>query len=191
MHIGGFKEFFKIGGVDSPVIKDKYNYPYIPGSTLKGKIRSLLEQKYKLNHIAQWNSNDINEKRIAFVFGPSDSKERETPIVVVFRDAPLSEEFKGDPEKLYEIKGENTIDRETSRANPRFIERVVPGVSFDFEIEIHEYLFDENGKYRKKDFEISLDEVKELIKEGLNLLENDYLGGSGTRGYGKVKIKFE
>lgn len=42
--IGGTQEKFEIGGIDNPVIKDPLtDLPYIPGSSLKGKLRHLLE----------------------------------------------------------------------------------------------------------------------------------------------------
>ena len=44
LRIGGTEEGMSIGGAENPVIRDYYGKPYIPGSSLKGKMRSLLEQ---------------------------------------------------------------------------------------------------------------------------------------------------
>ncbi|MFN4227892.1 MAG: type III-A CRISPR-associated RAMP protein Csm3, partial [Candidatus Ratteibacteria bacterium] len=51
LRIGGTTTGLKIGGLDQPVIKDPLGRPYIPGSSLKGKLRSLIEKKenVKLN----------------------------------------------------------------------------------------------------------------------------------------------
>lgn len=188
LHIGGNKDIFKIGGVDCPVIKDKDEWPYIPGSSLKGKLRSLLERKYGIKDIAKYNGENENETKIAVLFGPHNSKDRETPIIAVFRDAFLVEEDKKscminnrrpDIEKLYEYKTENTIDRiKGTAANPRTIERVVPNLRFLVEIVFHKY---DNDKYDSRS-------MLELLKEAFELLSNDYLGGSGTRGYGRVDV---
>src|SRR5512147_368166 len=44
LHIGAGKGALEIGGADNPVVKDAFGMPYIPGSSLRGKLRSLLEQ---------------------------------------------------------------------------------------------------------------------------------------------------
>ncbi|MEM4396937.1 MAG: type III-A CRISPR-associated RAMP protein Csm3 [Candidatus Woesearchaeota archaeon] len=184
LHIGGSKDIFKIGGLDSPVIKDKDGYPYIPGSSIKGKMRSLLEKKYGLKDLAKEDSQNKDERLIAFVFG-SAGNTRKSPVIVVFRDAFLKNKNKVNKEKLFEIKAENKIDRISGKAeSPRFIERVVPDTEFEFEIEIHDFLFN------KYSFEFTKDDVVKLLEEGIDLLQKDYLGGSGTRGYGKVKIEY-
>ncbi len=177
LHIGGIKETVKIGGLDNPVIKirnDKHYLPYIPGSSIKGRLRSLLEEKYMEN-------NELIKK----VFGsqPGDNKETMRG-AVIFRDAYLeNKESYFDEngnlikEKLFEIKPENKIDRKSGKAeHPRFIERVVPGTKFRLELVI----------VYKNDQELK--DMKKLLKEGFELLQDSYLGGSGTRGYGKVDV---
>jgi CRISPR-associated protein Csm3 len=177
LHIGGIKETVKIGGLDNPVIKirdGKHYLPYIPGSSIKGRLRSLLEEKYG-------DKDDLIKK----VFGsqPGDNKEIGRGSVI-FRDAYLeNKESYFDEngnlikEKLFEIKPENKIDRKSGKAeHPRFIERVVPGTKFRLEIVI----MYENDQELKR--------MKELLKEGFELLQDSYLGGSGTRGYGKVDV---
>ena len=170
LHIGGIKETVKIGGQDAPVIKIKIGeneIPYIPGSSLKGKIRSLLESK------------GINNGIIEKIFGSENSRGK-----VIFRDAHLSgidsylDGGKIVKEKIFETKPENKIDRTTGKAeHPRFIERVVPGTKFDVEVVVT--FSDENEKR----------EILEALKTGFELLQENYLGGSGTRGYGKVDVK--
>ncbi len=187
LRIGAGKDTSKIGGIDLSVVKDKEGFPYIPGSSIKGKLRSLLEQKYGITHVAKWSSSDENEKKIAFVFG-SEGKDRETPIVAIFRDVKLKN--KGDYlvdgeidyDSLYEVKKETAIDRITGTAKKgslRTLERVRPGAIFEVEIVVKDIKYDKG---------FSKDTALELLKEGFELLANDYLGGSGTRGYGKVDV---
>ncbi len=46
LHIGGTADSIDKGGIDNPVIKNPVtNEPYIPGSSLRGRIRALLEKK--------------------------------------------------------------------------------------------------------------------------------------------------
>lgn len=181
LHIGGAKNTMDIGGLDSPVIKTPTGVPYIPGSSLKGKIRSLLALKE--------GSLDFKDESTVMhkMFGYVGDKEQDAKLArVIFRDAYLdNEEF----DKMFsdavletpytEAKYENTIDRTTGKAGgagPRQIERVPVGAQFNFEIIINQFEGD--------DFE----EMVNKLKEGIELLENNYLGGSGTRGYGKVKF---
>ena len=182
MHIGGTKETLKIGGTDNPVIRDAFGRILIPGSSLKGKIRALLERKdgkYKEDGRGNYLPHDCGECEICKIFGPHDSKNIKEPVRVIVRDAYLQpEENKKDYDYL-EIKVENTIDRlkrTTIKGGIRNMERVVAGSKFKFEVV----------------FNIYKESDKELIKkfiEGMKLLEDDYLGGSGSRGYGKIKFR--
>lgn len=177
LHVGGNKENVEIGGIDNPVIRTaiKDNQPYIPGSSLKGKIRSLLEQIAGSAEVGR--NSEINE-----VFGfAKDNK----PSKVIFRDAYLnitSAKLLEDSDNLdmpyTEGKWENVIHRVKGTAeHPRQTERIPAGVSFDVEMVINVWDNEEDGKK-------SLD----LLKKGIAALENDYLGGSGSRGYGQVKF---
>jgi len=182
LHIGGTAETLKIGGSDNPVIRDKNGKVFIPGSSLKGKIRSLLEVKDD-----KYITTNKNEARpcncgktdchICMLFGPHKSDNIKEPPRAILRDAYLKLD---DGKTIYdylETKPENVIDRVKGTAqHPRFIERVVAGTEFEYEVI----------------FNIYKDGDKELIKkfiEGMKLLEDDYLGGSGSRGYGKIKFK--
>ncbi len=177
LHVGGSKENVEIGGIDNPVIRTsvKDNQPYIPGSSLKGKIRSLLEQIAGATEVGK--NSEING-----IFGfAKDNK----PSKLIFRDSFLnlkSEAMLKESDNLdmpyTEGKWENTIDRIKGVAsNPRQTERIPAGVSFAVEIIINVWDNDEDGK-----------KSLELLKNGIAALENDYLGGSGSRGYGQVKF---
>jgi CRISPR-associated protein Csm3 len=186
MHVGGSKDKMEIGGVDSPVIRNPQNrYPYIPGSSLKGKMRSLLE--YALGVVDENGDVSKNEK-IVRIFGIGANEEPSGPTRLIVRDATPDEKTietwkKIDSELLYtEYKPENTIDRLTSAANPRFIERVVAGSLFNFEMVFGIYQMNE------KDTTDRINEDLSNLKTALNLLEHSAIGGSGSRGSGKVKF---
>lgn len=181
LHIGGSSAFSAIGAVDSPVIKDPLtNLPMIPGSSLKGKMRSLLASANNEN-VAQNPNKD--QPRITRLFGATTGGgETGNHIIrgrLLFRDAFLTnkDELSELGVRTYtETKFENTIDRITAVANPRQIERAIRGSEFSFEL-IYEL---NNIEEVEEDFE--------TVLAGLRLLELDYLGGSGSRGYGKVEI---
>ncbi len=172
LHIGTGGEFSAIGAVDSPVIRDKItNLPMIPGSTLKGKMRSLLARRF---NTVMTNTPDDDAPEIVALFGGMKKQSR-----LIFSDMYLTnyDEIKksglNDPT---EIKYENTIKRLTSIANPRQIERVIRQSKFGVEII---YTADDDA-----DIESDI----KLLAEGMKLLQYDYIGGHGSRGYGKVKF---
>lgn len=174
LHIGAGNNDIHIGGIDSEVIKDANGNPYIPGSSLKGKIRSLLEQS---QNVIQRESSP-QALLIKKMFGALDQN---SITRLLFRDAPLSEDSKKELNEksllATEEKSENSINRQTGKAeNPRNIERVIPGLNFDIEIVVR--VFDEDDP----------EELKAQLVKGFALLEKDALGGSGSRGYGKVKF---
>lgn len=189
LHIGGGDDTMKIGGIDNGVIKDvNTDKPYIPGSSLKGKMRSLLEWHIGVVGIGDgmpFNSklmdnaifNDADKKRDAQtllkLFGDKEGAFGMTRINV--GDCALSKI--SDNMVLSEAKYENVINRQKGTAeHPRQTERVPAGVKFEFDIRIK--VLDED------------DEVKlvDMVKQGFELIESDYLGGSGSRGYGRVKF---
>jgi len=176
LHIGGSDAFAAIGAVDSPVIKDPLtNLPIIPGSSIKGKMRHLLAKAYNEEKAANPNQDSDRIKRL---FGDSKTDEYKLG-ALLFRDAFLTnaEELDKKGAKLYtETKFENTIDRITAEANPRQIERAIRGSEFSFDLV---YEVNENSNVK---------EDIETIISGLTLLEWDYLGGSGSRGYGSVSF---
>ena len=208
LHIGGSDDTMQIGGIDSAVIKreifanadgtinydgtgKKITEPYIPGSSLKGKVRSLLEhsfgliaeQKIKLrdkagkpidSNFAKSLDENLQKKAnlIIILFGESagSGDKSNTKITrAIFRDTFLTKEsrklYLEDKIKLSEEKAENTINRVSVMANPRFMERVPAGVEFDFEVVLRDFQEDKNLPLSK------------TIELGLLLLQNDALGG--------------
>ncbi len=208
LHIGSGNTEMQIGGVDNLVIKHPHtNEPYIPGSSLKGKIRSLLEYYYGIPAYAYevdnnsggltthklLNNNNIPDdiknsaKKLLKLFGLSGSAEEILieigPSRVAFADCFLSEDYlkKIREENLpfTEVKAENRINRITGTAeHPRFTERVPAGAKFDFQITL-KILSNED------------EELFDIILTGMKLLELDYLGGSGSRGYGRIRFEIE
>lgn len=176
LHIGGNENNVEIGGIDKPVIKiaTRKNQPYIPGSSLKGKLRCLLEQ---IEGSAKVGGND----EINNLFGYSGDNK---PSKLIVRDAMLNSESEDQLRKCNnldmpytESKSENVIDRVKGTAeHPRQIERVPAGVSFDVEFVIN--VWDNDNE----------EDLLNLLRKGINALENDYLGGNGSRGYGQIKF---
>ena len=187
LHIGAGSDVIEIGGMDNPIIKNpKTDMPYIPGSSIKGKMRSLME--WKLGKVADYEGKPCNcgKCEVCRVFGSSagsDSKIGPTRLIV--RDAALSQKsydnFINNSIPIIEEKHENTINRITAEANPRPIERVVPGAEFDFEISYRIIDTGDNGEEDEKNF-------TDVVLTSLSLLELDFLGGGGSRGNGKIKF---
>lgn len=178
LHIGGSSDNVEIGGIDNPVIKLQYNerngQPYIPGSSLRGKIRCLLEQAYGATKVG--DDSTINK-----LFGFSNKNIASKLIV---RDAYLTEKSAIDMKNCdgldlpyTEVKFENSIDRIKGTAdNPRQTERVPAGAIFSAVFIINVWDTD-NEK-----------ELLQILANGIQLLEQDYLGGSGSRGYGQIQF---
>ena len=178
LHIGDSSDFAPIGAVDSPFIRDPLTKaPIIPGSSLKGKMRTLLARVR--DGMAALPSPEEDEAVVARLFGIS-SKTETKPARLQFRDAFVKAEsrnkFKNLDTDTYlgEIKAENTINRGTGVANPRMIERVPAGMEFDFQLVYN--IEDEN----------QMKEDMEVLCRGFRLLQLDYLGGHGSRGYGRI-----
>ena len=173
MHIGGNSAFAAIGAVDSSVIKDvRTNLPMIPGSSLKGKMRSLLAKEYN-EKIVMPDDDDIRLTRLFGSAKKGNVKPSRIQVsdMVMVNDQELRE--KG-LQSMTEVKFENSINRATAVANPRQIERVVRGSIFELDV-----------IYEVENIEELLEDM-ETIGEGMKLLQYDYLGGSGSRGYGKI-----
>ena len=176
MHIGGGNEFSAIGAIDSPVIKDPLSMrPIIPGSSLKGKIRTLLARSMNSNPNAKHSDDDI---KITRLFGSQEEISR-----LIFRDLKLSnaDELIGmGAVSPTEVKFENTINRISGEAMPRQIERSISGSIYPLEIVYQVSVND-------SDYNELLEDISTLCN-GMRLLQYDYLGGHGTRGYGKIKF---
>ncbi|MGL4484411.1 MAG: type III-A CRISPR-associated RAMP protein Csm3 [Anaerovoracaceae bacterium] len=182
MHIGGTEAFAAIGAIDSPVIKDKLSdLPMIPGSSIKGKMRSLLSKQY--NDGKPVKSHGEDGEKIIRLFGKAngkgDEKGRESRLI--FSDTIISnkdEILEAGADSPTEAKMENTINRLSAVANPRQIERVIRGAKFPISIIYNVYNIEED----------ELVEDFKSIVEGLKLLTYDYLGGHGSRGYGRIEF---
>jgi CRISPR-associated protein Csm3 len=203
LHIGAGKGSLEIGGADNPVVKDAFGIPYIPGSSLRGRLRSLLEQALGLAvpseliylskrkgqevriHQSDRPDDDIcvlfgrNSGRFEKVVGDAIEGATATPARLTVYDAPLVVDSitpqmrENLDDELTEVKSENAVDRITSQANPRTLERVPSGARFRFRMVL----------------DVLCEEDKPLVArvaEGLRLLEDDALGGSGSRGSGRV-----
>jgi CRISPR-associated protein Csm3 len=200
LHIGGSDTGIEIGGVDKAVIRDKLtNRPYIPGSSLKGKLRSLIEKYEGLpqnRNIGGANihsckeAHDYADCAVCHVFGVAGEMDFATPTRLVVRDVHLRDDSakrlvdSARTDLPYtEVKTEVAIDRVTSRANPRQMERVPAGSIFGPAELIY-------SVYGGDDCDPAQDvRFLRAIFEGLQLLEEDYLGGLGSRGSGKVTFE--
>jgi CRISPR-associated protein Csm3 len=182
LHIGGSSDNVEIGGIDNPVIKlaTRGNEPYIPGSSLKGKMRCLLEQTAGAPKVGM-------DQKVNNLFGITESRTLNTdnkPSKLIVRDAILSKESKeallacDNLDMPYtENKWENVIDRTKGVAeHPRQSERVPAGAVFNAEFVLN--IWDDDNEQ----------ELMALFEKVIRLLENDYLGGSGSRGYGQIKF---
>ena len=178
MHIGGDDSFSAIGAIDSPVVRDPLTWlPIIPGSTLKGKMRSLLARDKGTVPAAGTKGFEGDCFELLRLFGSSSKESDAAGTGMQMSRLQFSDCFLKNKEELpqiFENKFENTIDRLPSIANPRQIERVVRGAQFGMEI-----------IYNVEDAE-QIEEDFANIRAGLSLIENDYLGGGGSRGNGRV-----
>ena len=188
LHIGGASSFAAIGAVDSPVVRNsRDNQPMIPGSSLKGKMRSLLarQRNQKIS-----GNMDEDEEGILRLFGSAKNGNVHVGRLI-FSDLFLAEQDSLD--SPVEVKFENSINRLTAVANPRQLERVIPGTQFNLKLlyELKDTTDREKEKhseyYQGTEEEWILKDFQSLI-DGMKLLELDYLGGSGTRGYGQVRF---
>ena len=205
LHIGGASAGLDIGGIDNPIIRHPITrQPYIPGSSLRGKMRSWLDRYYG-KELNKYISREPHEVRIhectskeayascevcqLFGITPGDKEKRDIdnlmPTRLIVRDVhlmPGDAKTRGSSEWLKaaktdlpytEVKWEAAIDRITSAAVPRQNERVPAGAIFKpFELIV--------SLYDDKDFDFL-----PAVGKALQLLEDDYLGGYGSRGSGK------
>ena len=176
MHIGGSSAFAAIGAVDSPIVKDvRTKLPMIPGSSFKGKMRSLLAKEYNEN-LARIPDEDAACLTRLFGCAKKDHVKRSRVLIsdmIMVNDQELRNQGL---QSITEIKFENTINRVTAVAMPRQIERAVRGSVFNLDM-IYEAVEEDE-----------ILEDMEILANGLKLLQYDYLSGNGSRGYGKIRI---
>lgn len=191
MHIGGAKESVKIGGIDNPVIRNPItNMPYIPGSSLKGRFRMALELKYsdvsieyadeqksKVKGVGPSETTN-HESQVVKLFGNAKPQSDREPTRLIFRDSNLAsgyEDYVQGEEKI-ELK----MDRESFKGykgQNRTQERIAAGAKFDFELMMRVFEGDDEQKFKAR------------VEEAMKIVESEFLGGSGTRGYGQVKFE--
>ncbi|MDW8060805.1 MAG: type III-A CRISPR-associated RAMP protein Csm3 [Thermomicrobium sp.] len=198
LRIGGASGSLAIGALDNPLVRDPLtNRPYVPGSSLKGKLRSLSERieglptNWRINnvylHICQGDRQSGHNPGyetcpVCPVFGVPGDQYPAAPTRLVVRDAFLTEESVRMLEALRldlpysEIKWEAAIDRVTAAAVPRQVERVPAGTAFACELVYTVYDPADVGRFR-------------TVVRALRLLEDDYLGSYGSRGSGKVRFE--
>ncbi len=205
LHVGAGKGSLEIGGSDNPVVKDAFGRPYVPGSSLRGKIRSLLEQSSgmavpgELVYLSRRKGQEVRihqsdrpDDEICLLFGRNPGRmervqgetletSQATPARLAVYDAPLDAESitpqmrENLDDELTEVKSENAIDRITSQANPRTLERVPAGSRFRFRM-VLDILCEEDRELARR------------VVEGMRLLEDDALGGGGSRGNGRMSF---
>ncbi|MEO0128389.1 MAG: type III-A CRISPR-associated RAMP protein Csm3 [candidate division WOR-3 bacterium] len=209
LHIGGMVEGYEIGGMDNPIIKNPVDgYPYIPGSSLKGKMRSLLEWSKGLIQVKEEENNETSESTkkkkeigevhscgkpdciVCRIFGAAAEEERKIgPTRLMIRDAHPTEATKKMLDRLQAEKGlpkaewktENVLNRITAKAIPRTIERVPKDSQFELEMVYSIYQVGNENNL------IDLVNIQYLF-EAMHLLEDSSLGGYGSRGSGKIQF---
>lgn len=205
LHVGAGKGSLEIGGSDNPVIKDAFGRPYVPGSSLRGKLRSLIEHAHGLTSPADLvylskrkgqevriHQSDKPDDEVCILFGRNPGRMERvsgdpvessaaTPARLAVYDAPLDADSitpqmrENLDDELTEVKSENAIDRITSQANPRTLERVPAGARFIVRM-VLDVLCEEDAPLVAR------------VLEGMRLLEDDALGGGGSRGSGRVRF---
>lgn len=181
LHVGGSDTSLGIGGVDKTIVRNPVdNLPYIPGSSIKGKMRSLLEMHFGYTDDGKPTTDPNNE--VGKLFGTTNGNQGGTRSRLIVRDAFLNLEktprFENADLYYAESKTENAIDRIAVISNPRTIERVPAGAVFNINFILNIYEGDNE------------EVLKATLKTGLRLLEEDYLGGNGSRGYGQVRVEW-
>ncbi len=191
LHIGSGDSSAEIGGGEASILKCPANgEPYIPGSSLKGKMRALAE--WKLGRVGPNNGRPCacGDCAVCRVFGAeltdagsAEKARKRGPTRLIVRDAYVNAEsranFQASFSPMIEAKAENTINRVSAEANSRVTERVVPGLEFDFELLYRVFDLGDGGR---TDEEAWLN----VVLSSLALLQADALGGGGSRGNGKI-----
>lgn len=186
LHIGGTNAALNIGGPDNFVVRNPLNnIPYIPGSSLKGKMRALVELANKETD-DEGNPTSNPDHKAAKLFGTASNVQGGHPSRLIVRDAEL---WVDDPEvkdlfentdlPYTESKTEVSINRINAKSTPRTFERVPAGVRFKLNMVLN--VFEDEDEQK----------LKNTLKQAIKLLEDDYLGGQGSRGYGQVEIQLD
>jgi CRISPR-associated protein Csm3 len=211
LHIGGAAAGLDIGGIDNPIIRHPVTRePYIPGSSLRGKMRALLDRHFgkEANHYIRQqepvvrvhvceDEREYVQCPVCQIFGvtPGERERRGwsnlKPARLIVRDVHLARDHEA-TERLRraktdlpftEVKWEAAIDRITAAAVPRQNERVPAGAVFA-PFEFVYSLYDVNGNGSDRDVG-----WLQYVFKAMELLEDDYLGGYGSRGAGKIRFQ--
>ena len=180
LHIGGTNAALNIGGPDKFVVRNPINnIPYIPGSSLKGKMRALVEIAKGCVSVKGGASEDPDSIS-GHLFGVATGGGNNRPSRLIVRDAELDISnpamFENTDLPYTESKTEVTIDRVTAKAMPRTFERVPAGAKFHLNMVLN--IFEGEDEQ----------ELKDTLFLAIRLLQDDYLGGHGSRGYGQIEI---
>jgi len=186
LHIGGSTDTMEIGGMDNPIIRMPHTgEPYIPGSSLKGRMRSLCEWRLgRLSSSGHVHVCDDAVCPVCRVFGSTMGGDSRGPTRLIVRDAMLTEESRKrfrSGAVVVEEKHENSINRITAVANPRPLERVVPGIEFDLELLYKVIDTADGGDQDERN-------RGDVVLRALRYVAEDCLGGYGSRGSGKVSF---
>jgi len=193
LRIGAGGSSLEIGGLDNPILRHpKTRLPYVPGSSLKGKLRSLLEvNQYTIGSskkpMATVGPCGCGECVVCRLFGCGDVRNANEPSRLIFRDCQMLPETIEELRPLLsdgvfysEVKAEVTMDRTSGKvgqAGPRSMDRIASGAKLDFRVTI-----------RILDGDVESD-LKKTMAHALRLLEAEGLGGSVSRGYGQVSFE--
>ena len=187
LRIGGSKEGVGIGETDNPIIRHPITHvPYVPGSSVKGKIRCLLELQHGYEPARPGMPCACGECLVCQLFGCHDARKLQSPSRLVFRDSQPAKATLAAWDEAgvsSEVKTEVLIDRDKGLSygtiGPRTMERIPANSDFDFAFSLRTFEGDDVPKYY------------EFLADGFELLAKHYLGGSGSRGYGEVLVVAE
>ncbi|MBL1149292.1 MAG: type III-A CRISPR-associated RAMP protein Csm3 [Armatimonadetes bacterium] len=201
LRIGAGGSSLDIGGLDNPILRHPVTrLPYVPGSSIKGKLRSLLEvSNFRLGQFMEPRATSgpcgCGRCAVCWLFGCGEVRNTTEPTRLIFRDCLLLP--KGDHKKqefgveelgsllsegvfYSEVKAEVTMDRSSGKvgqAGPRSMDRIAAGTLLDFRVTVRVLEGDDEGQ------------MKQALAHALRLLEAEGLGGSVSRGYGQVKFE--
>ncbi|MBK6930732.1 MAG: type III-A CRISPR-associated RAMP protein Csm3 [Saprospirales bacterium] len=191
LHIGGNNLGMEVGGVNATVIRNPVTgIPYIPGSSLKGKLRSLLEQKRGLwdsmTKQIEYGPSQNEREDVVKMFGNAKSDNNNIPSKIIVRDCLMRdpnlvlEKAQNFDFPFTEVKTEVVIDRIKSVALPRQLERIPAGIEFEMNLVLN--------IWEGTNHDLAAQKCWISCSKGIDLLHKDYLGGKGSRGSGQVRI---
>ncbi|NUL81828.1 MAG: type III-A CRISPR-associated RAMP protein Csm3 [Armatimonadetes bacterium] len=193
LRIGAGGASLEIGGLDNPIVRHPVTrQPYVPGSSLKGKLRSLLEvSNFQVGNFTEPRATTgpcgCNNCAVCWLFGCGRAQDAQEPSRLIFRDCTMLPESLESLKPLMsegifysEVKAEVTMDRSTGKvgqAGPRSMDRIPAGAKLNFQVTVRVLEGDNEGH------------MKQALLHALSLLESEGMGGSVTRGYGQVKFE--